>query len=200
MTTLLEKLYELDDELPLKIGAVDGSSYFYCGTVGEFRRRIDEYSAKGEKLYRESAEKSKKAYDDLSNRSPVFPNGFYNLLEMKLGGALKEMAHCVTDPARTPMQVKMVRYIGELGKWARATDIARRRAKSANSLFSEWSPYGERRVREFFMADNVAEPDATMVIHIDGYELGSYWLISDAKKKPGFSLKAIGIGDEVVDE
>ena len=193
--TLLEKLNELDDGMKLKVGAVNGTSYFYCGTVGEFKARVGEYSRKGEKIYRDSAERAQTEMDNVIRDRPKIPSGFANILDKRFIDVLDEVYECATSEVRSPMQLRMVRYVAELGVWARKADAVRRRMKTSKALLGVWIPYEERKVSTWFMADATVEPEETVIVQIDGHECGEYWLISDADGKKHFSIKAIGTSE-----
>lgn len=184
--TLLQLLQDIDPDMPLKLGTENGTAYFYCGTVGEFRKKLDSYSEKGRKFYEDGYLESKRELDSLVNHKPTLPNTLIGLEDAPFREVLAMIVEYTTEEKPSPVKLQLLRYIAELGKWSRKTAAVSRREKEVKSLFDVWIPYGERTVVDVFRADNAVEPEETSVIRISGYECGKYWVISDANGKRHF--------------
>lgn len=186
--TLLNELRFLDADRALKIGSVDGTAFFYCGTAGEFVSKIEEFSERGERFFRENAEQATAELADVLKQRPEVPRECRRVLKEEFGSFLNDVMDCAADLERTPEKLKMLRYVAELGRWAGKVQKVRKKAMDNRRMYSEFVPYKERGVSDIFDAAPKVEPVPTTVIRIYGTECGRYWTRSEATGKPRFHL------------
>ena len=188
---LTEVLSKLSEDTPLKIGAAGGSSYFYCGTAGDFRKRIAEYSTKSLRVYDDSVRRAKAALEEHIRRKPPLPRVCEGVGNLSYIAAMDELDECARDTNKVPRKLKFLSYIQALGSWSAKVGEYQERVQKAIAMMDAFAPFCEREVETVFFSDPTVEPEQTVSIHIKGYECGSYWTISDAIGSPNVKQIAV---------
>ena len=195
---LKDKLMEYDAETPLKIGAVDGNGFFYCGNVGEFLEKAEEYEKKGEATYINALERYRKQFDDLMLEKPMFPSASVRYWKMEFGEVLNKLHDIALDPDRGLPESNLLKYVSLFGSWARKTAGAVGRLRTAEQLLGEWKPYRDRDVNSSAFADGSEAVD-TLIVKVTGRENGAYWLFEEAARKSHFKILGFKLrGDEMI--
>ena len=159
--TIKEAIKSYPPEKKLKIGSLQ--SYFYIGTVGDFRQRQAEISGILYQKLQDWTEKKKNVYETRLKRPP----------------SIEKFVHQQELRSR---DFSVDAYLEYLNLWlAGARDLlsAVERSQQREARFK---PLSKRQVRDVYEADEVVDPDCLVVI-IDGDDLGAYWFTSD--DKPG---------------
>lgn len=169
----------------IKVGAKNGSGFFYVGTVGDFLDQSEKYEwadityfdnrvkrandnlemmLNADTSYSGYAKKQYRKWENTGMR----PNFTVDSYDVFLRGHAKQVLK------------KFQTYISE--KQYRA----------------DRTPLMSRMVTDNFDADRVVEPAGVMVIQIDGRESGQYWTFDEAESTP--AIKFSGNNDEETNE
>lgn len=148
----------------LKIGAK--SSFFYCGTVGDFLNRHDAYSLECE---RRAAYLAKKAQEKLRR-----------MLTMNTGpsGYAAEVATNKSDGIKPPMTVEA--YHSWVTNYFKAVELQKSVVERAESIKRNVVPLINRKVIRF---EKSTSEEGCWILILSGDEIGGYWSLADAGAK-----------------
>lgn len=175
---LKEFLEELDASTKIKIGAENGSSFFYVGVVEDLLNNLSQYDEKDHKHYDDRVNNverrlqvalnkdtsysgfAKRQYNDWKNkkRKPIFDVDSYNVF-------LKKHSESIQKLFESLVKEKTIRF--------------------------ERKKLGVREVINTFVADTNVEPVMCIVIIIEGDECGVFW---DTNESPN-SQMSFGTSD-----
>lgn len=168
---LLKQLEKLPDDMLIKIGAKNGSGWFYVGTVDEMKRFMDIYNDtvyhRWKYIVRNSTERLEKAVDN----APTWA--------MYIKSTSKSNGIDSADFSYDSYLRSCHRYESKLNKMRQIKQKYERVRDGYISL-------EKREVLSCEKADPIA--DTTVNIIIDGYETGIVWT-SDEIKERGLQLK-----------
>jgi len=153
----------------IKVGAADGSAFFYCGTKELFLLNLTVYQAelKRAALYRRNA--FKKAFEALVNNPPSLSK--YILSE------------CVYDKPKPSYDA----YIASVKAWMRSCVDAKAVATAAKEYYDNYKDLMQRDIVEHSISS--VDEDTTRII-IPGNELGVYWMMEESWGKMPFALRS----------
>lgn len=157
----------LDKLLPgdgLKVGAK--SSFFYCGTVGDFLKRNIDYSLEME---RRAAFLAKKARDKLKRMlsTDSSPSGYASSVSAEK-----------SERKLTPLTVEAYRsWVASYFKAVETQMLAVERAENARQHVV---PLLQRDVLQF---DKSSAEEGCWILILSGDEIGGYWTLADAGAK-----------------
>lgn len=175
---LIELLETLDPEQPIKIGAKDGSSFFYVGTPADMLATFDTSS----KRYGEYDMVIYRSYERAIKNYAVESNAAY---ENAMKDAAERGAELTAKGFKKALRIifnsdaaKVIRKVED--KLAKTT-ANQRQTKSLK----------DREVMDSFIADKVV--DDCLAIIVEGFEYGRYWTMDEAPKdgdtvKPSIKL------------
>jgi hypothetical protein len=144
----------------IKIGAEDGSSYFYVGTAEDFRENMDKYEKMDMDYYDNKVNRTKERFEELLNTDTSFS-----------GYAKKQYKAFVL--AGSQPNFTMSGYTAYLTQHAKKTSACFSALKEERKRRADRVPLPIREVVEVFEADKVV--DDCMVIKISGDEIGTFW-------------------------
>lgn len=162
MVMLLEEyLEELPPGCPVKVGAKDGSSYIYTGVVDDLD--LAELNFNCETAARNAYLAIKKRYkDELCRLKPKLKKLLMEQIKQTDGGKL-----IVKRGAAKTTDAKALASVG------RAYNLL----IDCKYRLDAYTPLASREVLEVFRGYECGHPT---VIMISGFEVGKYWLISEA--------------------
>lgn len=175
---LIELLETLDPEQPIKIGAKDGSSFFYVGTPNDMLATFDTSS----KRYGEYDMVIYRSYERAIKNYEIEANAAY---ESAMKDAQERGAELTAKGFKKALRIifnsdaaKVIRKVED--KLAKTT-AHQRQTKSLQ----------DREVMDSFIADKVV--DDCFAIIVEGFEYGRYWTMDEAPKdgdtvKPSIKL------------
>ena len=175
--TLREMLESMDPAHQIKIGAESGSSFFYCGTAGEFLAEMETFDEAIKAETKNAAERAKREFIRYATE------GFVCKVQIprKMSKEEKEMEFSEWTRSRVDAAVQSIRK--EYISWLATTGTKESAAIDAERLSREGRSLGSREVLDSFIADPIVEPIPTMVISIYGWEYGRYWMMEEYPKK-----------------
>lgn len=191
---LKDKLMEYDESTPLKIGAVDGTRFFYCGSVGEFLENIERYANVGRDAYTKCVERYIIELHELIKEQPPLPDECYWARDAKLSDVVNAIAECAIATSRTHDKAKLLRWVSAFGTWTYKTAAAANKLKAVKNLYDVWIPYADRYVASVWEVDTVADPAGGIAVTVEGYETGAYWIHEEAKGKKRFKIMSVTKG------
>lgn len=170
---LIELLQTLDKEQPIKIGAKDGSSFFYVGTPADMLATFDTSS----KRYGEYDMVIYRSYERAIKNYEIEANAAYeNAMKYAEERGAELTAKGFKKALRLIFNSNASKAILKVeDKLAKAT-AHQRQTKSMQ----------DRDVMDSFKADKVV--DDCLAITVEGFEYGRYWAKDEAPK---------GLGDRV---
>lgn len=167
---LIELLQTLDPEQPIKIGAKDGSSFFYLGTPKDMLA----------------------TFDTSSTRYGEYDMVIYNAYER----AIKRYEEQVSDSYNDAMKYAQEHGAELTAKGFKKalrtifnSDTAKNILKMENKLAEavahqrQTKSMQDREVMDSFKADKVV--DDCLAIIVEGFEYGRYWTTDEAPKDGG---------------
>lgn len=175
---LIELLQTLDPEQPIKIGAKDGSSFFYVGTPADMLATFDTSSKRyGEYdmvIYR-SYERAIKNYEIEANAA--YESAMKDAQERGAELTAKGFKKALRIIFNSDASKAILKIEDKLAK----TTAHQRQTKSLQ----------DREVMDSFIADKVV--DDCFAIIVEGFEYGRYWTMDEAPKdgdtvKPSIKL------------
>ena len=173
MKELLQELINLPDEQKVKIGAKSG--YFYCGTVREFLKYINEYGENMKIMARKIAMSVEINHKKLLANPPTLT--FYATVE------------CGRGKPRPTIEG----WNNELKRWFESVVRSELGLREAKTYAAEFVPLPKRAVKEIRNSDMAIDED-TKIIIIEGDELGKFWSFEEVKGSP------FGLRNEVQDD
>lgn len=171
MKKLIDFIQKLDADKKIKIGANNGSGFFYCGTAGDFVENAA-------------------AYDVIVNRETM----------RKYNRALHEYKRYMSgDPGSLAAYLKYADRVGEdfsldgytdfLQAYFKACEVRKMLLARRTAEKDSYKDLTARHLADTFEADELADPGVTVIL-TEGYEEGKYWMHHEAKEPVAFgSLK-----------
>ena len=159
ITTLLNTY---DGSMNLKVGAADGSGFFYIGTVADFAENICDYDAATKSNSIRLVKKSKKVLRDTLANAPTL--GSYAKQQLKTEEKI--------------MTFDGFRAVAE--KFFYDVNVKQKTLEIRSERLESYIPLADRNVRDYAMCDTAVEKNCLRVI-LDGYERGAYWVTADGK-------------------
>jgi hypothetical protein len=172
-----EILVNYNSEKKLKVGAENGSAFFYCGTVGDFIANITDYSLLCKQNALDTFERAKSRLDYRVKNPPTVETFVQS--EMK------------NDKKDFSMD-NFFRYIQHYFK---SIDRLINSLENAKIKLEKFKPLSERETIEIREADPIADQNATIMI-ITGYEVGSYWTVEEAGNRKSISFSSVYSDEE----
>lgn len=191
-TNLKDTLTAIAPETRIKIGAVDGSSYFFCGTAKTFLELMEEYTDQARRFFEKHLEMMAERFDGVRLDPPQYPEKYMLDTDKNLTEWLQMLylGVCDSDDEYTQRKVGTIRsFLDRWTRWMTKAEQRRRSYKAAAHMMEAFLPYADRKVVDSFVS-SVDDEDGVVIIQIEGYECGNYWLMSEARNKPAFALKA----------
>ena len=145
----------------LKVGASDGSGFFYCGTVGDFITNMDDYSSLCEKNAHTSVIVAKKTLETRVKNPPS--------IDRFIRSEIKKPKH---DFSLKNFEFYLRHYLDAIDRLTNAVD-------NAVVIESKFKHLDQREVVEIREASQVSDPGVLICI-ISGYEKGAYWTMDEA--------------------
>lgn len=169
-----------DKETRIKIGAKDGSGFFYVGTVGDFLNHSDEYEQADIAYFDNRVRRSNNNLETILNTDTS-----YSGYAKRQYGKWKNTG---TRPNFTMdgYEVFLRGHAVQVLKKFQTYISERQYRADRTSLMS-------RMVTNVFDADEVVEPAGVRVIQIEGKESGQFWTMDEAKWPV---IKFSGNGDD----
>lgn len=195
MRTLKDLLMSIPDNTMLKIGAVNGSSYFYVGTAEDFLDNLETYTEQGYKSFKKTLKSTTADWNLQKEAFPEYPSSCTSDLgRMDISSWLLKIRKGFCTPSENlPNGIwskRMYRFINDLSNWTIQTEKRRKSAEAAKYRFDHFKPYDKRDIVDTFWATDGVEDGEVLVVHIEGWELGYWWLVSEVKKRPAYKIKA----------
>lgn len=151
----------------IKIGAANGSSFFYCGTVEDFTANADKYEELNISHWDIRVDRANDKLDKELNEDTSY-SGYtkaqfrrWKSTNTRPNFTMDGYEHFLKDHAKL-LEQKFQTLINE--RKGRADRVA---------LMS-------RVVTDSFLANTTIEPDETRVIMVEGTERGAFWTTSEA--------------------
>lgn len=171
---LIELLQGLDPEQPIKIGAKDGSSFFYVGTPADMLATFDTSS----KRYGEYDMVIYRSYERTIKNYEIEANAAY---ENAMKDAEKRGAELTAKGFK-----KALRIIFNSDASKAILKVEDKLAK-AKAHQRQTKSMQDREVMDYFKADKVV--DDALAIIVEGFEYGRYWTMDEAPKGLGGRVK-----------
>ena len=162
--TAVEKCLEkLEPDTRLKVGAK--SSYFYCGTAGDFSENMDEYSSI--------------AYRRAEKKVRTTKAGLKNLLVTNVSPS----DYAAQNIRNGTMQIHLSAqgYMEYLDDFFKEVE---RRVKAKVSAEQSLSHFAHMRDRDVVRFEKSTLEKNCFILVLSGDEVGSYWELSDADASP----------------
>lgn len=160
-TSLADLLATLPADRRLKLGAHNGSSFFYVGTVADVRENMDLYSRK------------------LRNYARMQLINAQADLEQKLRNPPTLQRYAMAQVKTEKPDWTIDGFKAQAAGWLR--DVKRMTA-NLNKSDRQYDAFADLPIREVlshFDADPQVETDTTVII-VDGFEKGRYWMGSES--------------------
>lgn len=161
---ILNALEPYDYNKPLKVGASDGSGFFYCGTVGDFVEDMEDYSD----LLRKHAQANVQA----ANRR----------LNQRLNNPPTIERFCREELRSDKPNLSFENFTFYVNHYFSAIKNLKSAADTQVFNYDAFKPLGKREVVDIREASYAADPGVTILI-IEGYEIGKYWTVDEVKGK-----------------
>ena len=160
--TLYELLATLDGEKKIKVGAVNGSSYFYVGTAGDLYTNFTDYADRVRKETDRKITVAERAYRQFKRRDP---------------GSLANYFH-MKEKSGHPVDTVGDDFVYFLQAVARSGKIRKDAVKEAHENKKKYIPLRKRTVIRSFEASPIVD-EGVLCIHIEGKEKGQFWVCSE---------------------
>jgi len=189
--TLREYLTEKDDGTLIKVGANDGSSFFYCGTAGEFLANIEaideglrDKTKNAMKVLRREFLKSMQGFSYSENGETMAARNAETKTETT---AENDMSFTAWTEQKIKESTEGLRRA--YNEWLAGVGQKQADAIAAEKLMREEKSVLEREVITVFAADAIVEPELTLCVLIFGWENGQYWTMDEVKAEKAKSKK-----------
>lgn len=175
--TIITLLNAYDGNMNLKVGAVDGSGFFYIGTVADFAENIGAYDAATKSNFIKLVKKSKKVLKDALANAPT----------------LESYAKQKLETERKIMTFDGFR--AEAERFFYDVKVKQKTLERRIERMESFIPLADRNVRDYAMCDTAVEENCLRVL-LDGHERGEFWATADGKLP---SLRFAGETEEDAD-
>ena len=166
METLRQKLINL--KCNVKIGVKSG--FVYC-------HQIDSDTV--DTLYATSFVEKAKFKEELTNLK-----GYLDRFEDYWKAELRKRVNVVLLANDNKVTDKMKREIKQ--EWLedknKSYTQSTKRLATLNNFLNNWKPIPDREIKECYESTDYAEPKGTMIILVDGLEIGKYWTTNEYAK------------------
>ena len=169
---LSEVLKGLSNEQKIKIAAKNGSSFFFVGEVNDLIQNMPAYNEACFKHARRKAKHKANVLAEMIQSPPTMERYFQE-------NYLSDTGMTVDD------YLEFCRLYFEKYKSAKEASV------SEHERYKNYVSLADREVVDQFEADPSVEEN-TIVIYVDGYELGAYWSFDEVKDDP-FRLNSSNI-------
>ena len=185
-TRLRKFLEEIKDrDTKIKIGAKNGSGFFYVGTVGDFLDKSEKYEQADIIYFDNRVKRANENLEMMLNADTSF------------SGFAKKQYRKWENTSTRPNFSTDAYYLFLRGHAAQLLKKFQSYI-SERTIRSERTSLMSRVVTDHFIADKIVEPGNVMVIQIDGKESGQYWTTDEAETIP--SIKFNGVIDGEINE
>lgn len=174
---IAKALKDYDPDKLLKVGAKNGSGFFYCGTVGDFLENMEDNSD----LLRKHAISILQAAKRRLNQRISNPPTIDRFTREQLRG-----------DGNPNLTFQNYRFYVE--HWFSGVYGLKQAADNHEQRYDAFKPLDKRDVVEVRESLAAADPGVTALI-IEGYELGRYWTMDEAAGK-----SYIAFANEVEDD
>ncbi|MBR5279961.1 MAG: hypothetical protein IKU26_03210 [Clostridia bacterium] len=176
---ILEAIAKYPAEQKLKIGAADGTGWWYVGTVGDVRMWNE---ALDEKCHKYAMDIQKNAVKSLNARlkNQPTPEAFARAQIKKAEDTGEYL-----DLSREAYQAALEKYFADVRK-------AISYLKTASQRLKEYVKLQDKPVVDCAMCDPAADFDTLRVI-TEGYENGAFWTTDEAVKLPSVGFMLVGM-------
>lgn len=170
-----------DRDTQIKVGAQNGSGFFYIGTVGDFLDNSEKYEQADISYFDNRVKRANENLESTLNADTSY-SGFAKK-------QYRKWENTGTKPifSTDAYNQFLCGHASQLLKKFQ-TFINERKYRG------ERTPLMSRKVTDFFAADKVAEPEDVLVIQIEGRESGQYWTFDEAESIP--AVKFSGYAEE----
>lgn len=155
--TLQALLKTKDPELKIKIGAADGTGWFYCGTVEDY---LDNYGRYDLEVLEYTFDRKKKAQEA---RDSLIRAGFNPVKYVKRELQFNRLSFTLDG------------YMASLAEWLHTVEI---KSKTYAAACDAYDNYRSLHTRPVMSAENAEETNCIRVI-VPGTEHGGYWETQD---------------------
>lgn len=164
--TIREALKNVSPDKKLKVGSLQ--SFFYIGTVEDFKERMNDVSAYLYNNLKDGTAKKREVYEARLRRPPTIEK-FCKECEMR------------------SRQFTVDGYLEYLNFWLMGARELLNTYERSVQKEARFKPLSKRMVKERYMADEVVDPD-TLILIVEGEDLGIFWTTGEAE--PG----SVGVG------
>lgn len=159
--TLSEVLEELPEDQIIKLGAADGSSFFFIGRISDLEKNFEKYDKQIKVVLLNSLLNNVKNYASTLKLTTVPKYGLWN----------EDLERYINQARKYTKEIK-VRFDLIDEKWV---------------YYQIVKPLQNREVIEVAHSDKTIEPDVIRIL-VEGFETGNYWS-TDEGMLPSFNVK-----------
>lgn len=159
MEILIDELARLSGETKIKVGAK--SSYFFCGTVNELCKKLEEYNEAMRTLAMRNAVRAELQKKRLFDKPPSLTRY-----------ATKECEKPDPKPSLEDWNKK-------LENWFNDCVEAELECRKTKVYYDNFVELPDRGVANIYKADKAVDEDVTIIV-IEGNELGKFWTFGEA--------------------
>lgn len=170
MKKLVTAVKALNSDTRIKVGAKDGSAFFYVGTAGDFLENLEAYNSECEGETIRKYRNAKKEYERYASGDPGSIEAFIRLQSRR----------------ETPV-ITFDGYLEFLRQYFHQLEVRRSVLRTRTADKENYKHLRNRGLVEAYKADPVADPDCDMILITTGVEYGGYWLTSEVQKPIAFA-------------
>lgn len=172
-------LKNYDKDLSLKVGAKDGTAFFYVGTVGDFLENMDVYDSVMRNRTVRIQIRAERAYENEIRNAPT--------LEGYARECIKKEEPLIYSDYRASIEDWFMRVT------QKHNTALKKKAAAAN-----YRKLSGREVKEYEMCDKTIDDNCLRVV-IEGYETGAYWCLEEAATLPSLEFTRATSGEDEED-
>lgn len=176
-----DALYGMPSTKRIKIGAENGTSFFYCGTIEDLLFKIDDYSLICRQNARKEVAEANNRLSRLINNPPTIERFVKRELRKPIPAVSIENYN---------LYVEM--YLKIINRTLNSIDTKKFR-------LSTFEPLDKREVIEVREADPAVDEDVIILI-VSGYEVGSYWTTDECDENTNISFQNDYIDQDTEDD
>lgn len=177
--TILEAIAKYPEDQKIKIGAKDGTGWWYVGLAGDVRLSIE---ALDEKCLKYAMDIQKNAVKSLNTRLKNQPTPeVFARAQIKKAEDSREYL----DLSREAYQAALEKYFTDVHK-------AVTHLKTVSKRLKEYVKLQERPVVDCSMSDPAADAGTVRVL-TEGYEYGAFWATDEAASLPTVGFMLVGM-------
>lgn len=168
---ILETVAAYDAGQKIKIGAKDGTGWWYVGTVGDVRQYLEVLN---EKCLKYAGVVQKNAAETLDTRLKKWPTPeTFARLQLRRYADGKEL------------DLSMESYMGAVKQWLADIWLAQRHLEQASARLKHYIPLSLREVVDVSKSEPCESGDPGVVrVMLAGYEYGAFWTTDEAETFP----------------